>query len=99
MSAISLDRERVHRVLTPEGVSLPFVVAPAGDRLTAFLLDTTFTVLGTVLVWLLGFLSAAVGLEDLGISFVLLAGFLLWNFYFIHHEIKAGGVTPGRLCG
>lgn len=96
MSAISLDRQRIHRVLTPEGVSLPFVVAPAGDRLAAFLFDMMLIVLGTVLAWVVGLGAASLGLADLGISFALLAGFLLWNFYFIHYEIRAGGVTPGK---
>ncbi|MFL6195797.1 MAG: RDD family protein [Thermoanaerobaculia bacterium] len=96
MSAISLDRQRIHRVLTPEGVSLPFVVAPAGDRLGAFLFDMMLIVLGTVLAWLVGLGAATLGLAELGISFAILAGFLLWNFYFIHYEIRAGGVTPGK---
>ena len=96
MSAISLDKARVHQIATPEGLSLPFVVAPAGDRVSAFLLDLLAITGATVAVWVLAALSAAAGLGEVGISFALVAGFLLWNFYFIHFEIRWGGVTPGK---
>ncbi len=96
MTAIPLDKERIHRVPTPEGISLPFVVAGVGDRLAAFLLDLLVIVGGTILVWLLALLVALVGLPAVGVSFALLVGFLLWNFYFIHFEIRGGGVTPGK---
>jgi len=96
MSAISLDKVRIHRVLTPEGLSLPFVVAPAGDRLSAFLFDTLLITGATVLAWVLAALSSLVGMEEVGVSFAVLAGFLLWNFYFIYFEVHWGGVTFGK---
>lgn len=96
MSAISLDRARIHSVTTPEGLSLPFVVAPAGDRIAAFLFDLFLIVLGTVAVWLLALLGAFLELGEIGVSFALLAGFLLWNFYFVWFEVQRGGVTPGK---
>jgi uncharacterized RDD family membrane protein YckC len=96
MSAISLDRARIHRVLTPEGLSLPFVVAPAGDRAGAFLFDLLVIVGGTLLVWLLAALSSALGIGGLGVSFAILAGFLLWNFYFVYFEVHRGGTTFGK---
>jgi len=83
-------------VTTPEGLSLPFVVAPAGDRIAAFLFDLFLIILGTVLVWLLALLSAFAKLGEVGVSFALLAGFLLWNFYFVWFEVQRGGVTPGK---
>jgi uncharacterized RDD family membrane protein YckC len=96
MASISLDKQRIHRVLTPEGVSLPFVVAPAGDRVAAFLTDLLLILLGTILAWLVALGASVLGLEEVGVSFGLIVGFLLWNFYFIHFEIRAGGVTPGK---
>jgi uncharacterized RDD family membrane protein YckC len=96
MSAISLDKARIHRVLTPEGVSLPFVVAPAGDRLSAFLFDTLLIVGATIAVGLLAALSSVFGMEALGGSVAVLVGFLLWNFYFIYFEVHWGGVTFGK---
>jgi uncharacterized RDD family membrane protein YckC len=96
MSAISLDKTRIHRVLTPEGLSLPFVVAPAGDRLSAFLFDTLLIIGATIAVGLLAALSSLVGMGELGASFAVLVGFLLWNFYFIFFEVHWGGVTFGK---
>jgi uncharacterized RDD family membrane protein YckC len=93
---ISLDKARIHRVLTPEGLSLPFVVAPAGDRLSAFLFDTLLIAGATILAWGLAALSSLVGMAELGFSFAVLAGFLLWNFYFIYFEVHWGGVTVGK---
>jgi uncharacterized RDD family membrane protein YckC len=96
MGAISLARARVHAIRTPEGVSLPFVVAPAGDRAVAFCLDLLVIVGATILVWLIAALSAFLGLGSVGFSFALLTGFLLWNFYFVWYEVHRGGVTPGK---
>lgn len=96
MSAISLDKARIHQVLTPEGLSLPFVVGSAGDRISAFVLDTVLIVLATIGLQLLGVALAALGLKELGFSFALLVGFLLWNFYFIYFEAHRGGVTYGK---
>jgi uncharacterized RDD family membrane protein YckC len=96
MSAISLDKARIHKVLTPEGLSLPFVVAPSGDRAGAFLIDLLVILGGTVLAWLLAAGMALVGLGEVGLSFAILAGFLLWNFYFIYFEVHRGGTTWGK---
>jgi uncharacterized RDD family membrane protein YckC len=93
---ISLDKARIHRVVTPEGLSLPFVVAPAGDRLSAFLFDTLLIVGATIAVGLLAMLTSLLGMETLGASFAVLVGFLLWNFYFIYFEVHWGGVTFGK---
>ena len=96
MSAISLDRVRIHTVRTPEGLSLPFVVAPAGDRAAAFLFDMLAIVLATILVWVITAFSFFAGMGNLGLSFAILAGFLLWNFYFIWFEVHRGGLTLGK---
>jgi uncharacterized RDD family membrane protein YckC len=96
MSAIALEKARVHRVLTPEGVALPFVVAAAGDRVSAFLLDLLVIVSGTVLVWILAGLVSTIGMGELGVTFAILVGFLLWNFYFVYSEVRRGGTTFGK---
>lgn len=96
MRAISIDQARIHTIRTPEGLSLPFVVAAAGDRAAAFLFDMLLIVLATIVVWVLAGFSAAVGLGTLGVSFALLAGFLLWNFYFVWFEVHRGGLTLGK---
>ncbi|MFL6231683.1 MAG: RDD family protein [Thermoanaerobaculia bacterium] len=96
MSAAALEKARIHPVLTPEGLSLPFVVASAGDRLSAFLFDTLLIILAIVGVWVIAAVSEMLGLGALGFSFALLVGFLLWNFYFIYFEAHRGGVTFGK---
>ncbi|HEX4964924.1 MAG TPA: RDD family protein [Thermoanaerobaculia bacterium] len=96
MSTIALAKDRIHRVPTPEGISLPFVVASVGDRLAALILDMLVIVGLTIVAWMLAAATAMLGLASLGISLALLAMFLLWNFYFIHFEIRGGGVTPGK---
>jgi uncharacterized RDD family membrane protein YckC len=96
MSAIALEKARVHRVLTPEGVALPFVVASAGDRANAFLADLLVIVGGTILVWILAGLVSTIGMGELGVTFALLTGFLLWNFYFVYSEVHRGGTTFGK---
>lgn len=96
MSAVSVDKARIHPVLTPEGLSLPFVVGSAGDRVSAFVFDTLLIVGMMLGVQLLGAAVALLGLPQLGFSFAIVVGFLLWNFYFIYFEAHRGGVTFGK---
>jgi uncharacterized RDD family membrane protein YckC len=96
MSAISLDKARIHKILTPEGLSLPFVVAPAGDRAGAFFIDLLVIFLGTLAAGLVAAGAALIGLGGVGVSFAILFGFLLWNFYFIYLEVHRGGTTWGK---
>ena len=88
-----------HRtVVTPEGVPLDFVVAQAGDRLGAFLLDFLAIHLALLLVaapaiWL-GVTGAMPG--DLVFAIALLAVFLIRTFYFAFFELSWQGQTPGK---
>lgn len=85
---------RVHLIRTPEEISVPFVVAPIGDRLKAFLIDFLLIGLGTFLIAVLALVSLPAGL--LGVAVALLAIFLLQNFYFILCEVNWGGKTVGK---
>ncbi|HEX4495646.1 MAG TPA: RDD family protein [Thermoanaerobaculia bacterium] len=96
MSAITLAKPRILRVVTPEGLALPFVVGPVGDRVSAFLFDLLLIVLATVGLWLLTALSALLGLKTLGFPVAIIVMFLLWNFYFVYFEVHWGGVTWGK---
>jgi uncharacterized RDD family membrane protein YckC len=96
IAAVALEKTRFHVVRTPEGLSLPFVVAPAGDRASALLVDFMVIVGGTTVVWALAALSFLAGLGEVGVSVALLVSFLLWNFYFIWFEMHRGGLTPGK---
>jgi len=96
VSAVALAAARIHRVVTPEGLSLPFVVAPVGDRLSAFLVDLLLIAAATVGVWVLLALTAVAGLMALGATVAVVMVFLLWNFYFVYFEVRWGGVTFGK---
>ena len=64
--AIPLADERIHRVPTPEGMSLPFVVAAVGDRAAAFLIDLMAILLATIAVALVAVLISFAGLPAVG---------------------------------
>jgi uncharacterized RDD family membrane protein YckC len=83
-------------VRTPEGIALPFLVASASDRLTAFTIDLAIIVGGTLASAVLALLVAAAGAPALGLSFALLASFLLRNAYFIVCEVRWNGRTIGK---
>ncbi len=95
-----LDRDlhELHRITTPDGVPLPFVIAPVGSRLTAFLLDTLILVAGVLALLLF------MGIMGMGARFAaawalpvaILASFLGWNFYFTWFELRWQGSTPGK---
>ncbi|HSN89845.1 MAG TPA: RDD family protein [Anaeromyxobacteraceae bacterium] len=90
--------ERAREVVTPEGVPIRFVLAQAGDRLGAFLLDGVF-ILGAMfallvpLVWLL---VKDVIDGDLVGAVLLLGVFLIRTFYFTFFELTWQGQTPGK---
>lgn len=85
------DHPRLELV-TPEGVPLPFRVAELGHRLVAFLLDAA--IIGGVLTLLGG--VAVMTMSEGALALVLLASFLLTNFYFMYFEQRADGQTPGK---
>ena len=87
---------RLHRIRTPEGVALPFVVASASDRLSAFLIDLAVIAAGTAAALALGASLSVVGLRGLGLALALAASFLFWNGYFIACELGWSGRTIGK---
>ncbi|HBL25602.1 MAG TPA: RDD family protein [Acidobacteria bacterium] len=92
-----IEREppRHFAVVTPEGLSLPFQVAPAGDRVLAFALDGLLIFVSLAAVWLLAAAMAVGVLEDLGLAAALLVSFLVRHGYFIVCEAR-GGTTFGK---
>jgi uncharacterized RDD family membrane protein YckC len=91
------DKGEKVEVVTPEGTPLPFTIAPAGDRMSAFFLDALI-LFGAIIV--IVFLAVhAFGMEGLGSwigVFVQLALFLGGNFYFTIFEMRWQGRTPGK---
>ena len=96
ISATGVARRRV--VTTPEGVTLPFEIAPLGSRVAAFMLDTGLvyaTVIAVILIALLSVGAGSTGGET-AFSIGLVATFLMRNFYFTFCEMRWGGKTLGK---
>jgi uncharacterized RDD family membrane protein YckC len=87
---------RFLEIATPEGVALPFEVAPVGDRAAALLLDLVIIHVAVAVMLVVGALLGAAGFGHFGLSLALLSSFLLRNFYFAFFEIRWGGATPGK---
>ncbi len=86
--------ERVHEVITPEGVPIRLAVALAGDRLGAFIID--ILVMGiSVFVLFIGMAIIGWG-SDLTTALTLLIAFLIWTFYFPALELAWQGQTLGK---
>jgi uncharacterized RDD family membrane protein YckC len=93
---MSSETVRLHEVRTPEGISLPFAIAPAGERLSALVIDLSIVFGATLAIWLAGLLLAAGGARGYGLALAVLASFLLRNFYFAFCEVNWGGRTIGK---
>ncbi|HEY0250386.1 MAG TPA: RDD family protein [Kofleriaceae bacterium] len=97
MSPLTLQNERAaltREIVTPEGVPLNFVLAGAGDRAAAFIVDTLIQVGVLLVIGLL--LYAAGGGSDLIKPFIVILAFLILNFYFAFFEVRWQGQTPGK---
>lgn len=95
-SGTALDSPRLYRLQTPEGLSLPFEVAAAGDRILAFAVDLLIMAAGMLLAWVIAAMVAVGGLGEAGVAAALLASFFLRNGYFIYFEARRAGSTPGK---
>jgi uncharacterized RDD family membrane protein YckC len=92
---------RKESIVSPEGVPMSVEVASYGDRLAAFILDSLFWTVATVLLIVAVLLSGGVALGlSAGVSLAVFAAFLIRNLYMIHFELVWRGATPGkRLMG
>ncbi len=85
----------IRRIVTPEGIAIPFKLATIGDRALAFLIDMTLIVGVTIAIVLLALLAtSAGGLIALAVAQVSM--FFLFNFYFVYMELRSGGATVGK---
>jgi uncharacterized RDD family membrane protein YckC len=86
-----------HRLISPEGIAFDVAIANHGERLTAFVIDFVFWQLATILLYI-AFAVLIIGRVNLsiGATIILFLAFLLRNLYFIHFELVAQGVTPGK---
>lgn len=115
IAARQRGNDRMRRMVTPEGISLPLTLASRGSRFGALLLDLTFIgllmlVTTLTLLWLAGGVANVARLEMEGraaahaLEFLIIlwiaAMFLFRNAYFLFFELGPRGATPGkRLLG
>jgi uncharacterized RDD family membrane protein YckC len=90
---------RVREFVTPEGVDLKLILADAGERASAFLLDVAI-IAGILIAFSLLSVGAAIlaGVrtgEFVGVIW-LLGAFALRNFYFMAFELTPRAATPGK---
>lgn len=84
---------RARHIVTPEGVELSFTLASAGDRAAAFAVDIVFMFCGLLaMAIVIGLAGGGPWLE----AFLLVAAFVIRNFYFIVFETRWQGLTPGK---
>ena len=82
-------------VRTPEHVAVHFAVADLGSRGVAVLLDVGLQILAVfTLVW--GVATLLFWGGDVSLALVLVAFFLVRNFYFTFFELRWHGRTPGK---
>jgi uncharacterized RDD family membrane protein YckC len=90
---------RVREFVTPEGVDLRLVLADAGERASAFLLDVAIIAAILIAFSLLSVGAAILAGVHVG-EFVgiiwLLGAFALRNFYFMGFELTPRAATPGK---
>jgi uncharacterized RDD family membrane protein YckC len=83
-------------VATPEGVVLPFVVAPVSERILAFGLDLLLLGVGAIVSAFVGAVLSFSGLPGLGLALAFLSAFAWRNAYFVVGEAGRGGCTVGK---
>jgi uncharacterized RDD family membrane protein YckC len=84
-------------IVSPEGIVLEVDVANNGERLTAFVIDFLFWLLGTILLFLILPLLFSVHMNGaVAVTIIFFMAFLFRNLYFIHFELTSRGSTPGK---
>lgn len=84
---------RAREIITPEGVPLSFTLAGAAERAGAFILDIVFMMVG---MFVLAMAFAASGAGPWQQAMLIVAAFILRQFYFVICEVRWQGVTPGK---
>jgi len=85
----------VRKIVTPEGIPLRLERARAGDRASAFFMDSVLQIAVATLVVLLAMLATR-GSGAWSGALSIVVAFLIRNFYFILFELRWQGSTPGK---
>lgn len=89
-----MEYEDTITIATPEGVELHMVLAGAGSRASAAILDTL--VKGAVFVAVALLLSAVRASDSVAAIVLIILGFLLLFVYDVLFEVLGSGRTPGK---
>jgi uncharacterized RDD family membrane protein YckC len=84
---------RARQIVTPEGVPLAFTLASGGERAAAFVLDMVFMMVALIAM---GIVYAILGGGLMLEALLMVAAFILRNFYFVIFETRWQGSTPGK---
>lgn len=99
MAVADVTDNHQRELLTPEGVDLRLVLADAGERAAAFLLDMAIMV-GILIAMTLLAVGAGITAKFRSAEFIgsiwLLVWFFLRNFYFMAFELSPRAATPGK---
>lgn len=92
------DRRERREVLTPEGVPISFDLASVGDRAGALMIDILIVFGSIIIIAVLAGMAFGEGFERGSWlrPLVLIALFLIQNFYFAFFELRWQGWTPGK---
>ena len=94
--AVALQPGLQRRFLTPEGVDLRLVLASAGQRLAAFLLDVLI-LFAAAIGFSIACLLTGLAIRQTSLFIVWTLGvFALRNGYFLFWELRPRGATPGK---
>ncbi len=95
--AIAIPKRRAERgerlLITPEGVPVRIEIAEPGERLIAFLIDVTISLVAALIIEIGSFFTPN---GSLTLPVTLFLAFLIRNCYFIFFELRWAGVTPGK---
>jgi uncharacterized RDD family membrane protein YckC len=85
-------------IVTPEGIPISFTLASVGDRAAALLIDLLilFGVMAVLVFLGTQALQASLSMDSWLLPFLIIALFLLQNFYFAFFEVRWQGATPGK---
>lgn len=102
-AVLPYDAKRRRTMVTPEGITIPFVIATRAARFGAFLLDYLILMAATIaVVVMLSYVRGGIGGtsetaagEFVGVLLTLF-WFLAWNGYFMAFELSPRAATPGK---
>lgn len=99
MAVADIADRRQRELVTPEGIDLKLVLADAGERAAAFLLDMAIMA-GILIAMTLLAVGAGIAAKFRSAEFIgsiwLLVWFFLRNFYFMAFELSPRAATPGK---